>query len=106
MTNREEMDTMSTVLSYLKQKEQDNEFTVDEFGHLMLKGKCYQAHEVRLLKTYRFEGDSDPEEEAIIYLVETIDGTVGYSIDTYGIYTNHATDGYAAFIKKLVTVVH
>jgi hypothetical protein len=106
MTNREEMDTMRTVLKHLKNKNQDNEFTVDENGQVLLLGKCYQHHEIRLIRTYRFEGESDPEEEAIIYLIEAADGTVGYSIDTYGIYTNHLTDGYASLIKKLAAVVH
>ena len=106
MTNRAEMDTMSTVLKHLKQKNQDKEFTVAEDGHVLLLGKRYQQHEIRLIKTYRFEGDSDPEEEAIIYLVEAFDGVVGYSIDTYGIYTGHLTDGYADLIKRLVAVPH
>lgn len=105
MTNREEMDTMSTVLKHLKQKNQDNEFTVAEDGQVLLLGKQYQQHEIRLIKTYRFEGDSDPDEEAIIYLIEAFDGVVGYSIDTYGIYTSHLTDGYAGLIKKLGAVM-
>ena len=55
MTNREEMDTMSTVLKHLKQKNQDNEFTVAEDGQVLLLGKQYQQHEIRLIKT-----SSDP----------------------------------------------
>lgn len=106
MTNRKEMDTISTVLSHLKQKKQDNEFTVDENGLVFLMGKCYQQEEVKLLKTYRFEGESDPEEEAIIYLIETTDGAVGYSLDAYGIYTDHLSDRYAGLIKRLTAIAH
>ena len=104
MTNNEQMATMSTVLSHLKRKKQDNEFTVDENGLVLLSGNLYQHHEIRLLKTYRFEGESDPAEEAIIYLVEATDGTIGYSIDTYGTYTNHLSDGYAGFIHHLLAL--
>jgi hypothetical protein len=47
-----------------------------------------------MTKTYRFEGDSDPAEEAIIYIIEADDGAVGYSIDAYGVYINHSDDAY------------
>jgi hypothetical protein len=82
MTNREEMDTLSTVLNHLRRKKQDNEFTVDDNGMVLLMGKCYAQQEMTLIKTYRFEGDSDPAEEAIIYLIKASDGSIGYSIDT------------------------
>ena len=105
MTNREEMDTLSKVLEHLKQKHQYNEFTMGEHGLVSLSGKSYKEDEVRMIRTYRFEGDSDPSEEAIIYIIEATDGSIGYSIDTYGVYTNHSDDEYGSFIKRL-TVVH
>lgn len=101
MTSRNEMDTLSTVLAHLKEEDQYNEFVVNERGMVLLLGKLYKENEIRLVKTYRFEGDSDPAEEAIIYLIEAKDGAIGYSIDTYGIYTNHLDDKYAGFIKQL-----
>jgi hypothetical protein len=101
MTNREEMDTLTTVLDHLKQKHQYNEFTVGERGLVWLAGKLYKEDEVKMIKTYRFEGDSDPAEEAIIYIIEAKDGSVGYSIDTYGVYSNHTNDDYGRFIKRL-----
>lgn len=104
MTNREEMDTLSTVLEHLKQKHQYNEFTLGEPGLIWLSGKSYKEDEVRMIRTYRFEGDSDPAEEAIIYIIETNDGSIGYSIDTYGVYTNHLDDAYGGFIKRLTSV--
>lgn len=96
------MDTMSTVLTHLKEKNQDNEFKVTAPGVISLNGKLYPEAEVKLIKTYRFEGESDPGEEAIIYLIETSDGTVGYSIDSYGLYAGHVTDSYALFIHNLI----
>lgn len=101
MTDREDMDTLSTVLEHLKQKHQYNEFTIGDRGLVLLSGRSYKEHEVKMIKTYRFEGDSDPSEEAIIYVIETIDGSIGYSIDTYGVYSNHANDVYGGFIKHL-----
>jgi hypothetical protein len=100
--NRTEMNTITTVLNGLKIKGQDNEFTIDDRGLVILNGRSYRQQEVQILRTYRFEGDSDPSDEAIIYLVRANDGTMGYSLDAYGAYTNHANDGYAEAIHKMV----
>jgi hypothetical protein len=100
--NKIEMNTITAVLDGLKIKEQCNEFTIDDKGLVILKGKSYRQQEVEILRTYRFEGDSDPSDEAIIYLIQAIDGTIGYSLDAYGVYTNHANDGYAEAIHKMM----
>jgi hypothetical protein len=98
---KHEMDTISTVLNMLKLKNQDNEFVINGTGQLSLNGKSYRHHEIKIIKTYRFEGDSDPADGAIIYLILTQDGIIGYSLDAYGVYTNHTNDGYAGLIKQM-----
>lgn len=100
------MDSLTTVLEHLKQKKQDNEFKVNEQGLVLVMGRLYSEDKIKMIKTYRFEGESDPAEEAIIYLIRADDGTIGYSIDTYGIYTNHMNDVYGHFIQKLATIDH
>lgn len=95
-----EMDTISTVLNKLKLKNQDNEFIIDKKGQLSLNGKSYGKHDIKIIKTYRFEGESDPADEAILYLLLAYDGIIGYSLDAYGVYTNHINDGYADFIQQ------
>ena len=45
-----------------------------------------------ILKTYRFEGESDPAGQAIFYLLKANDGTIGHCIDAYGFYSSHAND--------------
>jgi hypothetical protein len=94
MTSRGEMDTLSTILEQLKQKHHYKEFTISAMGLVLLSGKLYKENEIKMTKTYRFEGDSDPAEEAIIYIIEADDGAVGYSIDAYGVYINHSDDAY------------
>jgi len=101
MTNLDQMDTLSTVMKHLKRNGHDNEFTVDDKGGVLLMGNLYHQNDILLIKTYRFEGESDPSEEAIIYLIKANDGVIGYSIDTYGLYTNHLNDVYANVINKL-----
>lgn len=99
---RTEMNTITGILNRLKFKKQDNEFTIDDQGMIVLRGKSYSQQEIEILKTYRFEGDSDPSDEAIIYLVQANDGIIGYSLDAYGAYTNHINDGYAEAIQKMM----
>jgi hypothetical protein len=81
MTNRGEMDTLSAVLKDLKIKGQDHEFLINKDGKVTSKGKLYKPQEISIIKTYRFEGESDPSEEAIVYLVQANDGSIGYSMD-------------------------
>jgi hypothetical protein len=97
-----EMDTIRNVLDNLRLKKQDNEFIVNDQGMVLLKGKLYRQSEIKIIRTFRFEGESDPDEEAIIYLIKANDGTIGYSLDSYGVYTNHENDGYADLINKMI----
>lgn len=102
---KREMDTISTVLNMLKLRNQDNEFLINETGQLSLNGKSYSEHDIKIIKIYRFEGESDPADAAIIYLIKAHDSVIGYSLDAYGVYTNHTNDGYADLIQKMVTTI-
>ena len=37
---------------------------------------------------FRFEGESDPDDNAILYVIETTDGLKGTLIDAYGVYND------------------
>ena len=95
------MTTLSNVLEKLRVKKQDNELIMTEEGFTSPAGKLYQADELTIIKTYRFEGDSDPSDSSILYLIEARDGLIGYSIDAYGAYSNHDDVKYDDFIRKI-----
>jgi hypothetical protein len=101
MTSIGEMTTVSTVMEKLRLKRRDNEFTMAPEGFTIGNGKFYQPEDVTIIKTYRFEGESDPSDASIIYVIETKDGLIGYSLDAYGAYSNHDDDGYDDFIRKI-----
>jgi len=96
------MTTLSSVMEKLRLKRQDNEFVMKEEG-LSYGTKVYQPDEVTIIKTFRFEGDSDPADSVILYLIEAKDGLIGYSIDIYGANSNNE-EGYDEFIKKVKVV--
>lgn len=97
----DQMTTLSGVLESLRIKKQDNELIICPEGFKGANGKTYAANELKIIRTYRFEGDSNPSDSSILYLMEAADGLTGYSIDAYGAYSNHDDDGYDDFIKKI-----
>ena len=79
----------------------DNEFIFSSNGFSTNNEKYYQPEDLVIIKTYRFEGDSNPSDACILYVIEANDGLTGYSIDAYGAYSNHEGEGYDDFIRKL-----
>ena len=95
------MTTLTSVLEKLRIRQQDNEFKISTEGFTSPSGKMYKPDELLIIKTYRFEGDSDPSDSSVLYLIEANDGLVGYSLDAYGVYSNHEDDDYDEFIRKI-----
>lgn len=92
--------TLSSILEKLRIKRQDNEFRLTDKGFSCCNEKHYQPEDLTIIRTFRFEGQSDPADSAILYLIEANDGLIGYSIDTFGPYSNNP-DGYDDFIKQI-----
>ena len=101
MATKNEMTTLSVILEKLRIKKQDNEFRMTDKGFGTESGKVYQPEDLKIIRTYRFEGESDPSDSSILYLIEANDGRIGYSIDAYGVYSNHDDDLYDEFIRKI-----
>jgi hypothetical protein len=96
-----EMTSTVHILERLRLKRQDNEFLMTPEGFTAGKGKYYNPEDLTIIKTFRFEGDSNPDDSSIIYLIEAKDGLIGYSMDAYGVYSNHDDDKYDEFIKQI-----
>ena len=97
-----EMATLSHVLEKLRVRKMDNEFRWTTEGFTAGKGKTYQSEDLVIIKTYRFEGESDPADSSILYIIEASDGLIGYSMDTYGVYSDHEDEeGYDNFIRQI-----
>jgi len=96
-----QMSTLSQILEKLRIKRQDNEFKMNNNCFEGTNGKCYQADELTIIKTFRFESESDPSDSSILYIIEAKDGLIGYTVDAYGVYSNHDDDGYDDFIRKI-----
>lgn len=101
MSSKIEMTTLSSILEKLRLRKQDNEFKMTEKGFCTGTGKYYEPSDLKIIKTYRFEGESDPSDSVALYLIEAKDGLAGYSIDAYGAYSNYDNSSYDDFIRKV-----
>ena len=50
--------------------------------------KFFYPHELVVVNYFRFEGMSDLDDNAILYIIETNDGTKGTLVDAFGVYSN------------------
>lgn len=101
MEDKIEMTTLTSVLENLRLKKMDNEFKMSTDGFGIGNNKFYQPEDLKIIRTYRFEGDSDPSDNSVLYLIEAKDGLMGYSMDAYGAYSDHEGEGYDDFIRQV-----
>jgi hypothetical protein len=65
--------------------------------------KIYKPEDLTIIKTYRFEGDSDPADNSVLYILEDKDHQIGYILDAYGMYSSQESPGFDDFLKKIPT---
>src|SRR5688572_3668207 len=58
----------------------------------------FQSEDLKITEYYRFDGLSDPDDNTIVYAIESNQGHKGILIDAYGAY---ADEHKAAFIKDI-----
>lgn len=97
---KKEMTTLTSILEKLRVKKRDNEFKNTANGFTASNNKFYQPNDLRIIRTYRFEGESNPDDNAIVYVIEANDGLIGYSLDAYGVYSDH-DESYDDFIRQI-----
>lgn len=71
---------------------------LDNAFKAMENGKIFHANELTILEHHRFEGQSDPEDMAIVYAIEGNDGTRGVLVDAFGAY---ADPGLGQFLQNV-----
>jgi len=58
----------------------------------------FEPEDLKITEYYRFEGMSDPDDNVIVYAIESNEGHKGILIDAYGAY---ADEHKAAFIQNI-----
>ena len=101
-TNPSQMRTLSEVMNKLKNKGYDNELTFSDHGKMQStnSNKIYNPQDLTIIKTFRFEGISDPADNTALYLTQDKDNEIGYILDIYGTYSDH-TAAFDDFLKQI-----
>ncbi len=63
--------------------------------------KIYKPEEVKVVNFYRFEGESNPADNAILYAIETVDGEQGTLTDAYGVYGDANVTKFISDVESL-----
>ena len=93
-------DTVSTTLNSLKERGFIKDFNL-AFDKIICSDtdECLNPHEFEITEVYRFEGETNPSDEAVVYAVESVDGKLkGSLVSAYGTYADPISDD---MIKKL-----
>lgn len=83
-----EMNTLTAVYAKAVKNGFKENFRMSNTGLLSSADVCYRPEQVTFTNFYRFEGDSDPADNTILYLVTCEDGLKGTLVDAYGTYAN------------------
>jgi hypothetical protein len=88
-----EMNTLSECMNKVVKDGYRDSFKVTKQGLCsQASERCYLPDQVRIINYFRFEGESDPADNAIMYVIETNDGLKGILTDAYGPYSDtHVT---------------
>jgi hypothetical protein len=83
------MKSLTTCLNQIVNEGYTEDFKVTDTGLESLhKQGIYEPGQIHIINYFRFEGESDPDDNAILYVIETDDGKKGTLIDAYGIYND------------------
>lgn len=76
-------DTVSAAVNGLKQRGFILDFNLKE-NCIVCNEKKFDPEDFEIVEVYRFEGDSDPADEAVVYAIESKNGLKGVLVSGFG----------------------
>ncbi|MET0636275.1 MAG: hypothetical protein ABWZ25_09635 [Chitinophagaceae bacterium] len=92
-------DTVSAAVDGLKERGFTRDFNLSE-NCLICGADRFNADDFEIVEVYRFEGNSDPADEAVVYGIEGRDKQKGVLVTGYGI----SSEGMGAEMVKKLTI--
>lgn len=84
-----DMKSLALLLNKMVLEGYEDDFKIADKGLRSLKTeKVYQPEQINVVNFFRFEGQSDPNDNTIMYVIETTDGLKGTLVDAYGPYAD------------------
>lgn len=102
MENKEELTSMVYILNKLRSEGFKQDFRVED-GHLYTldSKQSFTPDQVQVVNFYRFEGETNPDDMAILYVLETSSGARGTITDAYGPYADEAIEDFMKQVRDL-----
>lgn len=101
------MKSLSSCVNKLKDDGYKEDFQVTKKGLTTFnEDKTFQPSEVKIENFYRFEGESDPGDNTILYVIETNDGTKGTLVDGYGAYASQDAAKFIVEVEEIQKKIH
>ena len=98
----EKMPTLTEKVNIALQQGYTENFKISARGLTdELGSKYYSASEIHIPNFHRFEGYSDPQDNAILYWIETSDGRKGILIDAYGAYADVKVNNFIREVEDI-----
>lgn len=101
-----EMSSLWQVMQKLRNRGFTHDFTMSDDGKMLCTGRTcsYEAEDLKIIGTYRFEGESDPADMSVLYAIQTTDGLKGLYVDAYGATSGMDSPKFNDFIRKVKIV--
>ena len=99
---RKEMKTLTECINVITKRGYKTNFLA--LNDNKIKGereKPYKPYDVKITNFYRFEGDSDPGDSSILYVIETSDGDKGYLTNAYGPYADTKVSTFIDTVEEI-----
>ncbi|CAD7806460.1 hypothetical protein CHRY9390_01514 [Chryseobacterium aquaeductus] len=106
MDNQENIDQMSTlsqVMNTMAKRGITREYRMNDACEMRYEDseRNYKPEDLTILKSYRFEGDSNPDDNAVLYILTDTEGNIGMIIDSYGADSNYPGEEFDAFLRDI-----
>src|ERR1700743_3585233 len=83
--------TVTEAIEQLKQQGYTLDFNLEE-NRLICGNDTYPADEFEIVDLYRYEGPSDPADEATVYALAHAPGTKGILVSGYGVWADDVAE--------------
>jgi hypothetical protein len=93
--------TLSEALNSLNKRGYTIDFNMQSDSvYCKALGESFSPEEFEIVEFFRFEGNTDPGDESIVYALRNKSGHKGVLVDAYGLYSDPLT---AEMVQKLKT---
>ncbi len=96
------MNTMTSCVNKVVKQGYTDTFKITDRGLLSCaRNRYFRPEQIRVINFYRFEGQSDPADNSIMYVIETSDGLCGTLIDAYGAYADSRVNNFMKAVEDI-----